>query len=516
MADKKNFKLTIIHLGKNIDLRINCEDYIILGPGTGFIEKGNRIFLTELQNKFFSKLRSLLTKKLYNQLKKNNLDSFLEYEITNIRNDKIKFFDCILNCLLIKKIIRKKGYETVELITDNEFSSHIFNKLKIKNLILKNFNNKNIKILLIFSFLKFNIKILCIKLFIFFFKKNNLSKNKDISFNMFPNFYTNEHETFFDKKNFLKLNFLLTDETHLSHGLYKIFKIILNSKKLNIINLEQFITLKDIKDSFINFLSNYAKFKKIKKSLIIENLDFSYFYKEYLKLSFLNRSKLQIYNSAIKIFLSQTKPIKIHMYMFEYAFGFYLINQIKKNFNNIEIVGYQHGIFSEKLLWLDILKKNKLLKNYSPDKIISLNNSCKKTYMEIYGKNVKKYCINLKLNQSTEIINSLKFNGKKNIFFPGTHDANDLVQYLDNLDFKEKKNFILKLHPKTKLKNYEHNLFLKNKLNKINVNKVFLSPTSTLVYQFKKNKKRYNIFKIDYIFDITNQDYVTTKNIINF
>ena len=86
----------------------------------------------------------------------------------------------------------------------------------------------------------------------------------------------------------------------------------------------------------------------------------------------------------------------------------------------------------------------------------------------------------------------------------------------DDFDFKEKRNFILKLHPKTKLKNHEHNLSLKNKFNKINVNKVFLSPTSTLVYQFKKNKKRYNIFKIDYIFDITNHDYVTKKNIIIF
>ena len=62
--------MTIIHLEKNIDFKINCNDFIILGPGTGFIEKGNRIFLTELQNKFFSKLRSNLTKELYGQLKK--------------------------------------------------------------------------------------------------------------------------------------------------------------------------------------------------------------------------------------------------------------------------------------------------------------------------------------------------------------------------------------------------------------------------------------------------------------
>ena len=270
MADKKNSKLTIIHLEKNIDFKINCKDFILLGPGTGFIEKGNRIFLTELQNKFFSKLRSHLTKELYCQLKKNNLESFLEYEITNIRNDKIKFFDCILNSLLIKKIISKKSYETVELITDSKFSSQIFNKLKIKNLIIKNFNNQNKKKSLTFSFLKFIFKILCIKLFIFFFKKNNFAKNDNISFNMFPNFYINKHETFFRNKSFLKLNFLLTDETHLGHSLYQILKIILNSKTLNIINLEQFISLKDIKESCVNFFLNYSKLKKKKKIYLLK------------------------------------------------------------------------------------------------------------------------------------------------------------------------------------------------------------------------------------------------------
>lgn len=514
MVNKKKTKLSIIHLEKNINLSIECEDFIILGPGSGIIKKGNRIFLTNLQKKFFTKVRSLLTKKLFQQLKKENLDFFLEYEISNIRNDKIKFFDCIMNYLLIQKIINKKKYDKIELITDNKFSTNIFDKMKIKNLVVKNFSDNYQKLPLIYFFSKFIMKFLCVKLLTLFSKKNHY-KNEDISFNMFPNFYKNENEIFFKNKNFLKLNFLFTDETHLNHSLYEILKIFFNSKKLDIVNIEQYVTFKDLKNCLIYFLSNYKKLKKSKKKLVINNLNFSNFYEEYLQISFLNRSKLQIYNSALKNFLTQLKPKRFHMYMFEYSFGFYLINQIKKNFKNIEILGYQHGIFSDKLLWLDLLKINNSLKYYSPHKIISLNKSCEIVYKKIYKKNAYKYLINNEFIQSKNFFNFIDYNGKKNIFFPGTHDVNDLIKYLDNINPKEKKNFLIKLHPKTKLKLKNHNLVLIKDLQKVKINKVFLSSTSTMVYNFKKNKKKYKIFKIDYKFDLTNKDY-TSNNIIVF
>ena len=47
------------------------------------------------------------------------------------------------------------------------------------------------------------------------------------------------------------------------------------------------------------------------------------------------------------------------MYLFEYSFGFYFINKIRKFSKQIKINGYQHGIFSENLLWLDILRLTK-------------------------------------------------------------------------------------------------------------------------------------------------------------
>ena len=47
------------------------------------------------------------------------------------------------------------------------------------------------------------------------------------------------------------------------------------------------------------------------------------------------------------------------MYLFEYSFGFYFINKIRNFSKQIKINGYQHGIFSENLLWLDILRLTK-------------------------------------------------------------------------------------------------------------------------------------------------------------
>ena len=40
--------------------------------------------------------------------------------------------------------------------------------------------------------------------------------------------------------------------------------------------------------------------------------------------------------------------------MFEYNFGFFLTNLLKNNFENTQLIGYQHGIFSDNLMWLDI------------------------------------------------------------------------------------------------------------------------------------------------------------------
>ena len=47
---------------------------------------------------------------------------------------------------------------------------------------------------------------------------------------------------------------------------------------------------------------------------------------------------------------------KFHYYLFEYSFGHYINHALKKNNPNIETVGYQHGIYSERLMWQDFSK----------------------------------------------------------------------------------------------------------------------------------------------------------------
>ena len=56
--------------------------------------------------------------------------------------------------------------------------------------------------------------------------------------------------------------------------------------------------------------------------------------------------------------------------MFEYNFGFFLSNNIKRSLSSIKLVGYQHGIFSEKLMWLDLFKKNNKNLLIFPDNIV--------------------------------------------------------------------------------------------------------------------------------------------------
>ncbi|MDC3038902.1 hypothetical protein OA094_01605 [Candidatus Pelagibacter sp.] len=511
----KNFsKLAIILLNKNINISVNCTKYILIGPGTIKNINGNRIYLSDLQKKNSSKLKAELVYSLQKELRKEKLDSFFEFEISNLRNDKTKFIDCILNFLLIREIIKKNEYQTIELITDNKYSINVFNKLKIKNLIVRNFSKRFHENFLFIPFCKFLIKSFFVVFTLTFFKEKRKFK-QNIALSIFPNFHKDKKENFFNNKDFLKLNFLLTDETHLNHTTLDILKIIYNSKNLNLIHIEQYIKFTHLIICFFNFLNGYRKIKKKKRSLIINDLDFSIFYDDYLKSSFLNRAKLEIYNGAIKKFLTIYKPLYFHLYMFEYSFGFYLINQIKKNFKNIKIYGYQHGIFSDKLLWLDIIKKSNLIQKYSPTKLYCLNYECLKAYKKKYSFFVSKYTINKKLNleKSKNFNLILKKKGNKNIFFSGTHDVNELIVYLNNKPKKEKKNYFIKLHPKTKLTNELHELKVLKDTKKIKFKNIYLSPTSTMVYELLKKKVKFKVFKIDYKWDILNSNSIKKNNI---
>ena len=157
-----------------------------------------------------------------------------------------------------------------------------------------------------FSFVKFISKLILIKLYLIFYKTKVL-KYEDCCLSIYPIFYKKNKENFFNKNEYLKLNFLLTDETHLNHDLYKIIQIIKKSKSLGFVNIEQFITTADILKSCLFFLFNYFASLLINKKLVIQGLDFSRFYSSYFNESLLNRSKLLIYEKCITRILKKTK-----------------------------------------------------------------------------------------------------------------------------------------------------------------------------------------------------------------
>ena len=75
-----------------------------------------------------------------------------EMEIFNLRNDRYEFPDRILNCLIIKKLILKKGFKKIKIISDNKFTLKIFDNLDV------NIEKKDIKIFMYEENKKVNIK----------------------------------------------------------------------------------------------------------------------------------------------------------------------------------------------------------------------------------------------------------------------------------------------------------------------------------------------------------------------
>ena len=156
---------------------------------------------------------------------------------------------------------------------------------------------------------------------------------------------------------------MLTDETHLNHNIFEIVKIIKNQKFKNVINIESFISIKYLIILIIKTLFLKTEYKFNFENFKINGLSFRKDIQFFYLISYLNRLKLDIYNQGISLFLKKFSIKIIHMYLFEYSFGFYLINKIKNFSKQIKINGYQHGVFSENLMWFDILRLIKNKKN---------------------------------------------------------------------------------------------------------------------------------------------------------
>ena len=55
-----------------------------------------------------------------------------EMEIFNLRNDRYEFPDQILNYLIIKKLILKKKFKKVKIISDNKVTLNMFDNLNVE------------------------------------------------------------------------------------------------------------------------------------------------------------------------------------------------------------------------------------------------------------------------------------------------------------------------------------------------------------------------------------------------
>ena len=82
----------------------------------------------------------------------------------------------------------------------------------------------------------------------------------------------------FSKKKDLKINFLLTDETHLNTKLKNVRNTLAKFNQKNTINLESFIHFSDIIKLILFLPYNvFNNFYNLNRELIIENCDFSDF-----------------------------------------------------------------------------------------------------------------------------------------------------------------------------------------------------------------------------------------------
>ena len=502
-------KIVLLDLSEDINRSVKNTDIFLLSSGICkfenclilkkniFSEKKFQIYKQKL-NKILDKTSKFIKKE------SKDIDSNL-LELFNLRNDKNRFYDKIFYILEIKK--KFINYKNIEIITDDKNFFKTYKSLKFKNirltLIKKEITNYNC-FYFTKNIIKFYAKRILFQLYIKLFLKNKNVPNKqnEACLSLFPFFYDNNKNNFY-KENFLNLNFQITDETHLNNSL---IENILLSKKINslknTISVEKYVSAISLIRGFFISLTHIALIYKINKNIIkIDNLDISTQFNNLLVQSIINYDKVFIYKSALKIIFKKFGIKKFHYILFEYNFGYFLCKNIKEFLPNVEMLGYQHGIYSERLMWQDHLKNKKDKFKYFPQKIFLKFINC----IDVYRVNFKNIKISIdKIKVYEKNIKKRLQSSKSSLAFLGLHDAYQMLNSLGNLNYKKK--IFVKKHPKFKSKIkmiLKKNIKFLTKVNKRH-DKVYLSPTSTMAYDFlNKNEK----------FSIINQDYLIPLNL---
>ncbi len=492
-------KIVILDLSKDVDLKKKNSIIFQLSYGTCHLENCEIIKKNFFTDKKLELFKSQLNKSLlnfYNLIKKqSNSIEILTLELFNQRNDKNQLFNKIFNITEIINYSKIKKISNIEIVTDDEYFYETYKSIKNINININNISTLKTKknfLSYFLSTLKFHLKasVLVILSKIIATNKIKIKKASEVCLSIFPLFYKKDKESFF-KKNYLKLNFLMTDETHLGNSLQKSILDLFKVKKMNnTLSAESLISFSSIIQNFFKSLSNYYLIQRSNKfTFIVNGINCSTQFRNLFYMSLHNYNKLNIYKKDLKKFFMNEKIKKFHYYLFEYNFGYFLSSIIKNTSPNCVLVGYQHGIYSERLMWQNLSKKISFT-NFFPNKI-----NCKYRFsLNAYKKNFKNIKITYKKWQNkTEKMKKNKPTNDQFIVYLGLHDSYNMINELRNYNKNYK--FTVKLHPKMKYKNklnLNSNIKINSKSIEVKNKKKLLSSTSTMPYQLH-SKEKFNI-----------------------
>ena len=488
----------------------NCDLISFRGTDLNFkninkinIDLSDEKFLFQQKKKFLKRKKEYLKKikKIFPEIDMHCL------EIFNLRNDKVDLYNRIFFFNIVKNLIKKKNYKFIKIYSDNndfekfyDSLNHYKKFLKIEVINTSKNNNKIINFTI--SFCKFFLKTFIVVLLSKFICKNLVKPFKNACLSLYPIYYSNKNETFFNEK-FLKLNFLITDESHLNGTFFQNIKKLFVTKNIkNFTIVEKYISLNYLIIFFFKSFFILSKFEKINKiSFFFNELDLTKIINKYTSSSIFNALKLQIYKNQLKKIFLKYKIENFHYFMFEYNFGFFLSNNIKKSLPSVDLIGYQHGIFSDKLMWLNLFKENNKNLKIFPDQIVVKYNICLDSYKKSF-KGVKTLVSN-KLGKNINIkinISNKKIYKNKILVLLGLHDSIDTIHKIIEIA-KTKKNlfFFLKFHPKSKikLKSINKNISIIGDFKKTKFGSIIPSQSSTLIYDMLIKKLPFKLLRIN-------------------
>ncbi len=103
-------RLLIVNSKENIKIDKKFFSYINIGDGRVEIKNSIEINLSNQRKKYYQKYKNKLIELLNQKIKafELKLNSFIQFEIFNLRNDKIANINLIINILIVRNIIKKK------------------------------------------------------------------------------------------------------------------------------------------------------------------------------------------------------------------------------------------------------------------------------------------------------------------------------------------------------------------------------------------------------------------------